>query len=600
MAFSFTEQRVSQDAHDLEAFWRKRNERIKAWYTLRRLVDRWKEPGKTSYVSNFPKVYFNLARRLMAGNPARPRVLMGEDSLEERHLGSISERGVQSIFRQLDERHIKQGRLPWRYEMADQICMGWLTVFRGVFQNPDDPTRPEFRADIWDNMTVYPEWDEDGLATVLHMYDVTPRVAQEKARRFDVILRNSHAPVGGSVRVADWWRRQDGAVWHAMTIDGEDIIPIEEMPGLTELPILILPVNGEARRNAMRVPFMEDPTVYMGVSILDLIERTINDTNDWLTMIKQITQDNVHPNRIDYTEDGQGFLNADDMRRGGGVHHAMQTDRVETLPPPQIPAQAQMFVGIMDLERQMGSVPNTAFANVAADTSGFLFAQLQAAALTNIGPYVDAQNFALTDIAQTFIEGFRDGGFKPITIKGRARNSGHESGYFFEDWDPKDIRKDIWVGVTTELAILRNRVQELAALRQALPGSQALLDETTALDEIAGFDDPLLIQERKHEDAVRNSPENLLVEKIKFHRQQIDLAKQRDDRPSIEAHRIVLRALLTQAGIGQQQNGQGAPVSEPGIPPEGGVMARNGQSPDMMQAMLQRTPPQAAGQGAGR
>jgi hypothetical protein len=599
---SSTQQRIEHDTEGLVAAWALRNARIESWYTLRRLTDRWKQPGKTSFVSNRPKVYFNLARFMLATNSPRPRVMMAsQDELSDVRNDAQSEHGILSIFRSFDDQHAKQGKISWRMTLADQILMGWVNLFCGVFKGDDG--QPVFRADIWDNLTVFPEWDDDGISTVVHKYTASPSAAASKAKAmgFDGSVQDpfgGRSPIGGrsvvrGVEITDWWHRDSGVVWHAMTINGHEVVQLEEVENLNgEIPVLTTPVNGEARDEQR--DNQDDLSLYKGVSVLEPIERTVNDFNDWATMVKQIARQTAEPNYIDYTEDGQGFLDALDMQRGGNIHHGFSDgDRAEVLPPPQLPSEVGGIFAVMATEVQLGSIPDTAFGDVAADTSGFLFSQLQAATMNNVGPFNEAQNTVMTSLGQRFVEGFRDGDFEPIRISARTNPDANSTGFFYEDWDPSKIDEKVWVDVRTQLAFMRNRLQEITMARQANPESGNLFDETSLLDEVLQVEDPLLIQQRKAQDRVALSEDSLRINQVIYFRNQAKFHREQGNRIEARAFSIAAQRIEAQLGITEQGQGQGQGQGQPlpgGIPPQvGGVPGTE----DILAAAMGTPPPES-------
>jgi hypothetical protein len=590
---SDTEQRVRDDLNDLRHRWRARDKRIEEIYDLRRLVDLWRKGRKTSYVSNDPLTYFNVSRHMLSSRQFKVRALMARETHEDRHEIGITERAVTSIFREFDDRQLRIQRLPWRQELADQILMGWANIFYGVFKGEDG--RPIFRSDIWDNLTVYHDTDDDGLATVIHHYAVTPSTAQQKARERGVALVEGQDVRRGpaSVMVTDWYHREAGFVWHALTIGDQEIIPAEQMEEMDEIPVLIVPVNGESRRSSSKIT--EDPVKWMFASILHPIERTVKDQNDWLSMVKDIGFRNAQKNYVTRTEDAQGIEGLEEaMRRGDSAINLRLEESVDPIGAVPMLTEVSFLTHKMEGDRQRGSIPNTFFADVAADTSGFLFSQLQAASLTNMGPYDFAYSFILRTLSQAYVEGFRDGGFSPITVKGRYKDDGNMEGYFFDEWKPSDVPNQVWIEVLTQLAIPRNRVQEISAMRQANAGTPNLIDMTTLLDEVGGFDDPTIILERIREDNFRNSPANQMTEQVIEAQRMSEYYRAVGDEVAAEAYEETATKL--RGGFFGTDGQGGPPQARPGVPPEtAGVRRRNGQTPSEERAALAIPTPQPGG-----
>jgi len=597
MAKSFTEQTIQDQSRALQVKWKKRNERLQAIYDLRRLTDQ--NAGKkgliTTYVSNRPKVAFNIFRHMLSSRSFQPRVKMGNPDRGELRDTGITERAILSIARDLNAQYLRQGRLPFEVELADQALMGWVNVFRTVAKNPDGS--PRFIADIWDNMTVYHEADEDGLLTVMHRYPASWNVALAKARRQDKELRQTMGRGNKpptTAWVEDFYQRDGDAILHGLLIDSQEVMPLEPEDGFKgEMPVLILPVNGEAMRFSTNAK--DDPSERMFASILDGMERTTKDFNDWMTIIKDGAARMTQRHYVSKSEDAQGVAEVQELHGPAAVFNLRLDESLDALEMGQLPSEIQAIAAILQGDMARASIPDTLFANVAADTSGFLFSQLQSAALTNEGPYLRDYTFALEDIFQTLVEGFRDGGFKAITIQGRTNADSATDGFFLEEWDPKDIGDPVWVGIQKDLALPRNRVQEINVMRLANSGTPNLLDEVTLLDEIGGFADPFQIMERKRRDMVLNLPQTQLINAgIEYERLAAEYREAGDElgaRFFDRATQSIIAALL------QPQEGQdGRSPAAPGMRPEaGGVLSRNGSSPNEVRAMAGRQPPQRGG-----
>lgn len=578
-----------QEAQALKARWSTRNAKIEAIYRLRRLIPGTKLPGQARrqvFTSNGPRVFFNIARHMLAGKPFRVHTEMGDvDKDAERRTG-VTERAILSIFRELDDAHWRRGLAPWRVSLADQVLMGWVNILYGVYRREDGA--PEFVADIWDNLTVYPDWDEDGLVTVLHEYPVPLRAAYRMAQKKGHTLHQGRTGTQepASVPVQDWWRREGRQVWHQVVLGTQEIEPAHLVSGLEEIPVICLPIGGESRRVGSLLG-SQDSLDYIFASILDAGLSIAEEINQQMGLIKEVVKDNARLTYWDKTPDGQGALDIDEMRRGGSVQHLTSEDEVGNLAPGQTPPQTFDYLRMLQAEWQRATIPNTFFAEVAADTSGFLFSQLQAAAVTNIGPYNSAQSWVATVLAQAFANGFRDGGFSPITVKGRETDEGFARGYFMEEWSPQDVAPQLWLSVTSELAVPRNRIQEIATMRNANAGTPNLLDEVTLLDEIGGFADPLLIQERKRRDALANSQVAQMADEALNLLRQAEFYQKAGDQMAARVYAVMAERAMNSILPGQTSQPQ------PGVnPAAGGVIARNGQSPSVVRALLQRAPPQ--------
>ncbi len=235
---------IGGDLQRLETTWALRNKQLLADRDIINLVQQEKSTSdRIRWISNEPKVFYDTAKALISSYPPRFRMPLSINfKPEEKTKMNKSERFALGIMRNLDKRAQDRGvGGGWLRELAHHVLSGWYAVFTHINRDGEDV---EFRADLWDALTVYPEWDEDGLAKCIRAYEVSKQMAVSMVEnfanrglkfKFDVgLLGNEHNKV-----VNYWYRCSKKKVWNAIIIGDQIIKELKEEKNFNHIPIFV-------------------------------------------------------------------------------------------------------------------------------------------------------------------------------------------------------------------------------------------------------------------------------------------------------------------------------------------------------------------------
>ena len=167
---------IVAEAEDLQSFWAPRDHqihedrRILSLSRLHAVTDRY------DVVSNEPKVFYETALALLTSFPRKFRLPLTIDfKPDEENKMAKAERFLLGIFRELDRRQRRTGGTFWERDFTYWVLSGWYAVFKLVRRAGNSV---EFLADIWDPVTVYPEWSADKLTKVARIVQVDGKTAR--------------------------------------------------------------------------------------------------------------------------------------------------------------------------------------------------------------------------------------------------------------------------------------------------------------------------------------------------------------------------------------------------------------------------------------
>lgn len=495
-----TDKMLLEDYTRLTAYWEPRQVKMREWLALRRLDDVNYEAGKESIVVNTPVTTLNMAIHLLSSIPATHRIPVSTQTEEERLRISRSERGIISTWRKLDEHQMLMGKPPFMVEMLDfALWLGWINVFAGVV--PDKDGNPKFFAENWNPYDCFPEYDYDGLCTHIHAYPSTLAEAKAKARLWggpEVLGKDS-----SEITVIDYWKRTDSGVVNVVSFgdrSGRTRVPVKLKETVQEaIPIFCTPVGGWADRTGLGD---NKYVARIGESFLEANATTYKAVNKWMTLMSRMTARIAEPLVIDKTKGAKGALEPSDLK-GKKVAHLDLDESAGTLEMHDnaLPF-ANVMVQLLESKIQQGSFPSALFGNTMFTMSGFALNQLIVAALNVLTPYKSRVQAGTGWVDKTWLDGFKDGGFKKIVISGRVRPTG-KSGYYQEDWKPSDVPDSTFVDVEIPIAMPSDEVTKATVMRQLNP--EARIDTYTLLDEVWKAEDPDLILSRVDEERAASS-----------------------------------------------------------------------------------------------
>ena len=571
---------IESETKELETYWQDRNtqmEEDRAMVNLKKPVT---TTAELKWVNNEPKVFYDTAISLVSLYPPRFRLPLTPDfTPDQKTKMNKAERLLIGIFRNLDGRQIRRGQNYWLHDLAYWVLSGWFACFTIVRKQGKGV---EFIADLWDPMTVYPEWDADGLVKCVRTFEVDKKTALSMVHNWQAegLKTTFREPTGDSqIKVINYWREDrtgnGSVVSNAIWIAGQEIKKLQEEK-FDHIPIKVgaigSPEIGSAgwkkRKGEHLIASNRDMYVY-GNLILSLLVTIMAET--------------AYPNVATHTRIGEAILGTGLKGFGQEIPLRLE-DKIELLKHAAAPAEALQALSIITRQIAKGSFPEAVYGSIPVELSGFAISQLLAAIKYKIAPYLNTMQHIEAAIASDFLTQYKRGKFPKISLTTTDPQALRKGMFYVEDFTVGDVPDAVYVEVTNPLTSALDKTQQILFARQALSPPQ-LLSRETLWDEVLDVQDSEQEYARILQDEILEMPvvkNIMMIEQLK--KRQLMLESQGK---FIEAQALKRYIMMVEMGLGMRQGipqAPGAPGVSPSVsPPELGA---TGSSPDLVRAAL--------------
>jgi len=488
----------------LKSLWAARNKRIDQMYEMRRLIDRKKREGYESAVTNMPKVLIRLGRHLLSSSPVSHIIASDIDEARSEK-NSQCERALASIWRDIDDDRRATGRRSWRSDLADYMLMtGFFSVVSTV-RIVDG--QPEFVADIWNPYMTYPEWTDEGLAAVAHTYRLTEDGTRAKAKELEWKLPKDWSPKHkGNRKNPSWatidllWEQEGDKAVQSIVVDGL-VVQERRGTGMSVIPVLIGGVNGEGVWGGY------DGTSanwdqYYGESFLEANYDTITSYNRWMTYQMQLTRDSTFRALL-HTGGRPGSIVEEDVK-AGRIIDVLPNETIGPMGVLPIPPTVDIIRQELQSQVEQGGFTRAMLNTFGSPPpSGFALSQMQVAAYASLGDFHMAMQYLMSAIDTKWLREFREKGRKAVVL---ATRQAGVPGLRKEEFSPEVIPEDVVVESSFKLAAPNDRMERLAAARQAHPEGD-ILDKITILEDVMEVQDAQLVLKRLDDEMAKELPE---------------------------------------------------------------------------------------------
>lgn len=572
---------IGREIETVRQYWSPRGAMFRKWDKLLTWADDNVQPGLESMVANSAKTLFSLAQFMVASIiPQRTVAIGGQGPVAQRRAGK-SERATVSWWEAVDFARLCEGRESFQYEMAYWMCLyGWYAALGLTVDNDGEP---EFVAVAYDPSECYPEY-ADGLRRFSRLYDSTLGEAKAKSDRFGSGL-NLKGDSLQRVQIGDWyWLTPANEVLHAVLLHHGRWQWLKEpdvLPGLSRIPVYCGPVGGTPRRTG-RGWMTQSGSVFVEN------ERLYKDFNKWLSFLLQMVKEHVKApilTRGIHIEKDDIHPLDEDIRTGSAVLESDDPEaRIDRIEVGASPIDVFRILGFFSEFEQRGGFSATSYGSSTGDISGFAISQLLQSAERRIG--LQVTKLALVDgaICQRWLEDYRDATFASVTISGSEGGNPRKS--FIEEFKPRDVPKRFRASTAMPIRIANDLMSRMAIARQALGGTEQILDMFTTLDEVLQMQDPTLILDRISDDRARMASEQL---RLAFGLKTQAMDMRASGRPGAEEAAKMME-MYADTLLQQQRQAMGAQPSQR-IAPEELPQEARGQSPDRVRAQLRMGPP---------
>lgn len=574
---------VLKDTTELETYWNARNAQFVEDREMINLVKPIPKKGVVQWVLNDPKTLYDTCTALMSAYMPQIRLpLTINYTDEEKTKMNKVERFVIGLIRKYEHQTRQRGGSSWLRDMAYFINSGMYAAFVKVLKNGKDV---DFVADIFDPMTVYPEWDSTKMVKCARSYIVAKRLALAMAESWgikDFTLGDKQE----SVKVINYWAIYKDKVYNAIYLGDREVKSLQEEPDCKRIPILVGHVGS---------PDVISPNwqVRKGESVIASNRDTYKHNNQLVSLMVQALAKTVFPNILTFTDSGEPAVKAEDITGDGKVIPLRTGEMMETFKNANVPPEMAAVLQLMDSRAQRGGLPYVVYGGVPFELSGFAISQLMAALRYKIMPYVTLMQEAIGDIALETINQFREknyGKVKLITTNPLELNKGM---FFVEEFGKEDIPEVTYIEVKIPLTSALDKIQQITFARQAMSPPQ-LLSRETIWDEVLEVQDAEQEYTRIIQDQTLELPflkQLSMLEQLRLKAKVYREGGRVGEAKAIEGY---IQTLELQLGIKKPSltspTGQellGVPSQQ--MPPE---MGANGAiNPDMIRSIMGAAPP---------
>lgn len=575
---------ILKETKDLKEYWQPRNTQMQEDRDIVNLI----KPPKTTdkplnWISNEPKVFYDTAIALVSAYPPRFRLPLTINSgSEEKTKMNKAERFLLGIWRQLDRRQMDRGMSYWLRELAYWVLSGWYASFNIVDVRDGETV---FISDHWDPMTVYPEWDSDGLRKCIRSFEVDRQTALAMVddwREKGLQTEFKEPSKRGDIHIINYWRRdtkqRKPVISNAIYVAGKEVKPLT-VERFKRIPIHIGAVGIPERGTIGWQARWGEHCIATNRDMYDY-------TNAIIKLLATILSETAYPNIITKTQSGAPAVKGEDVTGYGAVIPLRLNDQIELLKHAAAPAETADLLGMLLRQQQKGSFPDVVYGGINVELSGFAISQLMAAIKYKISPYLNTMQYVISQTATDFLEQFRDGDFPKVTLATIDPKSMKKGMFFAEEFSSKDVPDRTYVDTVIPVTTSLDRTQQILFARQAMEPPQLLSRETL-------WDEFLDVQDSEQEYARILQDEMLEMPIVK----QLGLIEQMRERQRLfetlgkigEANALKQYIMALEMELGMRQGipiAPGAPSPSPQVsPPE------MGKSPDRTRAVMGIPPP---------
>ncbi len=547
------------------------------------------DKAKPLWISNEPKVFFDTARALVSINQPRFRLPIPiEYEPGQKKAMNKTERLCIGIFRLLDNRVAEMGGTSWLSDLAYWLLLGWYSVFAIVRRGEDGG--PEFLADIWDPLTVYPEWDANGLSKVARVYTVDKVTAESMAAEYQSrgLKFEYEGPSTGDVcEVVNYWKKVKGQVYNAILLNGHIVKPMTLQRSLDHIPVFVGAVGSPDRVTS-------GWESRKGESIIAASRQMYDYMNQIISLRVEITRETAYPNMVTKTRTGQAAVKGEDVRGDGTVIPLKLEESIELLKHAATPQDADILAQYIGQQIQKASIPSSTYGTIVQDVSGFALSQYMAALKYKLGPYLNAMQFVAGRVMTDLLYQYRTGKYGKLTLSTENPHDLKRGMTYIEEYTTKDVPERIFVEVTIPITSQFDKTQTIMNAVQALNSKPQLLSRETLWETDMEVDDAEQEKTRIAEDQLANDPFIHQIEILERLWIRVQTYEAMDPPMTVEAMALRKYIAMLEMQVGIQRGGAnpaGSQPAAPGIPPTQMPPEAGMNNPDMARAMTGTPPP---------
>lgn len=523
--------------------WSPRNEAIKRWYKVLSLYDELEDKNARpedkleSFVSNDPRVMFNMAKFLLAPNTPIPFNIPAEGVTEvvQAQVANI-EAEVRELWTRLDEASINSsnGGTWLDYMVSLLLAEGWFSVFAWADGN-------NFIADIWNPFEVYPEFYEDGLAGVLNVYTISASAARKKASSANWDWRQQG---NNPVTIYNYWCYTEEGEVHNCVIMGNKKVIEETYPDLSRIPVAVGGVAGLPDRGMIKDIDVADWHETVGQSIVAPIETVNKSYNRLMTFMQQITRDSAQPRIVEKVKGGNKVVTSNNWNKRGAIYHLDTDEDIGAVPMPGMPPEISLGLQMMDGMKQRGGFDYSLFQG--GQASGYAQQITSSSAQQILLPFKNGRDYVVSFVANTWLE---------LVRLGRAKFPNYVV--------PREFPENLRFKIDIRISVPGDLMSRAASARQLNPEFTISKAKTIELT-MPEIDNPNEEVVRARVDKAMSNPAFGMIDTIEALTQTADALQAEGNSRHAERYRNL--AAQYEQQLAQMVNPQQAQPNPPGPP----------------------------------
>lgn len=509
---------VISTCRKLKSGWATRHIKFVDWYKVLMLEDKLKQDQMESVVSNDPRTGYNLALHLLTSSNITHKIPTDDLTAADIPKTSYIEQYITRRWETINHDYRLGGRQSYLRDLVSlMLSTGWYAVFAMA-------TEDELISNVWHPDTVYPEYGDDGLTQVAHMYLLSASEANKKAKSKGWALKT---PIRQSVVLYDWWfYDDDGDPCNAIVMGSNLVKPAEKsLVTCGKLPIFTGPAGGLPERGVL-LPG-QDWQKHYGESIVATNEDLIHNYNRMLTFLQQLMRDTANPRWFEQSTGDTPILNEETLFKRGAIFRGSPGDMIKAIDVPTIPVELRSTLFEYQNMIQRGLFPWVLYGNLQQQLTGVAMSQIASAALEVLTPYQIAIKGVLSDVDNFWMSQIKEYGYRPYKLK-----------------MPTDM-PDASFDVDFTISIPGYLTQRATAARMLDPNFK--LSGTTVTDMLfPEIKNPLEEQAKVSKDEANRNPVAILVATIQAYREAARINRDNGDTETAKLYDLAVDGLLKQ------------------------------------------------------
>lgn len=402
----------------LASRWQGRELAVRKWYNLLRLENDLYQKNMESVISNDPRTGFNMALYLLT--PKVSKYTVDTEGFTEEQItdsGLVEDYADNQLRIAVRQTRASLHGSTYRRILSLMLATGWYSIM-------SYPTPEGWVIQVWNPMSVYPEYNADGrLIELGRAYTVTADEANRKVVAEGWI--SPSRPFTGDQRVSNHWQLRDtpyGVVATHEVAIGTHLAKPEQSTPFSYIPVFVAPVGGLPDDGSIMHGTTGDSVINwraeVGQGILAAVADIQKNYDKTLTYMQQLLRDTSNPRY--YANLRGSTINQDDWYKRGAFFELEEGEFIKAVEQLAVPPEIRSHLFDIRTMMQRGGFNDAAFG--AANISAFAMSQVVNASKQTLEPFQNGLQDGLSSLATRnigFMRYWNDIGGGQLTLDGK-------------------------------------------------------------------------------------------------------------------------------------------------------------------------------------